>query len=385
MIHLAGNDSYISKSLPIFHPEVIEFIGELSTIILNDNRCKIYKDLITFAFFCRKSSFIELSKKYNDSIRIGRGLIFHITPSNVPINFAYSLISGLITGNVNIVKISSKDFPQVNLLCDLINDLLQKYELIKNYIHIVKYDNNEIDLTKYFSILCDIRIIWGGDDTISNIRKCVLSAKAFDVTFRDRYSFCIINSDEYVKSNNYINIAKDFYNDTYLFDQNACSSPHLILWYGTKKEEAKNIFWTELHKLVKNNYNLNDISSVDKYVATCELAIRFPTMRNIKTNDNLIVRNNLNMLDGEIYKYHSNCGYFIESDLNSLDEIKDIVNEKYQTLAYYGFDREYLRTFFKENIYFGIDRIVKIGQTSSFSFVWDGYDLITTLSRILYV
>ena len=103
------------------------------------------------------------------------------------------------------------------------------------------------------------------------------------------------------------------------------------------------------------------------------------------TNDNLIVRNNLNMLDGEIYKYHSNCGYFIESDLNSLDEIKDIVNEKYQTLAYYGFDREYLRTFFKENIYFGIDRIVKIGQTSSFSFVWDGYDLITTLSRILYV
>jgi hypothetical protein len=27
-------------------------------------------------------------------------------------------------------------------------------------------------------------------------------------------------------------LIKNFYNDTYLVDQNACSSPHLILWYG---------------------------------------------------------------------------------------------------------------------------------------------------------
>ena len=27
-------------------------------------------------------------------------------------------------------------------------------------------------------------------------------------------------------------ITKKFYNDTYLVDQNACSSPHLILWLG---------------------------------------------------------------------------------------------------------------------------------------------------------
>ncbi len=32
-----------------------------------------------------------------------------------------------------------------------------------------------------------------------------------------------------------IKIAQDFYNDAYLFDQNACSSPHLIVWIGTKE------------------------------------------------------------------------------------------------------------------------------------------------------
>jgi hypothetical protein len=33
----------------------------------------------------------------------------------------------------------------------------------------------------------------------------------------------------------------------------------------------------------------------------------------------------------------------------------------------------------------GIDRIVPIGQTMDFSLFWDGYDLIRTLSRCIYI
>ena len=35
-------------------------------------------------------------------------MIFHITPSNIPTNFAYSFIFGLLTGNSNIVKVPTK-------------------------------------------------------------------------------------------------------------------------------------------------------------------------------------------------------------------------------------------------------------------------------------
>ena len=39
-------------------------------------------------------------------------------------------------------------------------------------------------------------------------------------------------------------IAVGFYNDTYLFDQNACTAPHLIIWLGNDEniEIAKEYF-----------------------------------------------------------------------------------------------------------------------------------------------
>ena len=48
--------------------------------------------------------------------------------------------------------------------------------------------------------------------------------------FSDKFSLCLLNSDDIVKlDEDEMNLlTKKFYNDTYLIDQNACSSPHLI-------------------------------------------------------------------------------------------------------------------------------------------------------------
>ena len=63
-----------------------------------------------------------------ENFRLGRGCVFHISPSNVPVNYAYSLVVGLLTGNTNIVRISSKDFPQV----EIINKLMKGMEINVN-------------------------------------------------------------------------------------------------------------------------------------------------------------------------------------------------------------------------------------------------------------
>ena len=59
-------------------------------------------------------------------------------------------------------------------------------------------------------------------------------------------------------------LIEKFYNDTYLVDQNACSSPHLIIWYGDKISIGKKQFWNQLNKYVKKKYNSPTISSIDK-------------------------------------------------------------------------------------------------------------------------
>ena len=71
--------------------------------------------------------------------------------------------------------------------------------------------------------------------------------------------------------------------------------------------------------------------------------------------------------------------------MKSLDQISNIINKKYQTFSYYGIDKKTLKSFIEKNKPSGIDRIVPIGKTSEFSLNWDGYNLISTLSRSIQI
>ena len=53
-----------------------------------------------------------------------------------------------------------------------------------------------------------------------------------------------MNTDKILKLDDYRfnTLINNFYNDTYLVDQNACSSPHLILWQGKRINDAKKSF-----------------------------------------------------------------------------------------------------------------------------------------------
>ena len=102
----------------------------------------VYKatDVLSFAFFCRERNLIALEKNYSNlKIRKGLGISFHITPANIPTNFAYSLIFGLLSGNCNIVKVPSKNFPQIEIICKEINRTLSRFPKLKDHIKIIRY------------------------------------------------------------------------------------------------------------------------------------------------------------------------------------------------------------------------------------------------------
>ena len=119
-------------------------------------------------------------------------------------------------------------------------------------IKIVRYNDSD-SFTKEISLKCNARLIWGGDKTINNIKKFDTKAKNIDIPFADRYSISLINSEKFLKLPEYkvLNLVNNFYNDTYVVDQNACSSPHLILWKGRFYIKAKKKFWQYLNNVVK--------------------------------------------------------------------------------------------------------------------------------------
>ena len=127
------------RPLAPFESRIVDMLNILSQSLLKDRVTRLYPDVATFAFFCRKANLLKLQKEYlpNDSVRLGRGMVFHIAPSNVPINFGYSLVTGLLSGNVNIVRISSKPFPQVDLIIKHLKQIAAAHPIAKERIAIV--------------------------------------------------------------------------------------------------------------------------------------------------------------------------------------------------------------------------------------------------------
>lgn len=383
------NNFVNDTALVPFSDEVISFLNDLSKILYKDTRTRDYPDVSTFAFFIRKSNLFSLKNEYlNSNVnRLGRGIVFHIAPSNVPVNFAYSLVSSLLAGNLNIVRVPSKSFDQVKIITDAIFELskLKNHKKISNKIILVSYPRNDI-ANSFFSKMCDVRVIWGGDDTIKQIRESNIPPRSFDLTFADRYSICIINADSYIDEKNPEKIALNFYNDTYLFDQNACTAPHLLIWLGENKnvKNAKNIFWKNLHMIAESRYEIQSVIAVDKLTALYNQAINSEKLKKIESKDNLIVRVEIDELPKNIDEFRCTSGYFNEYHASNILEICPIIDQKYQTLAYYGLSKKELDTLINSGPR-GIDRIVKIGKTTDFSLTWDGYNLINTLSRIIDV
>lgn len=369
-----------------FSDRVISFLNELSKILLANRKAKQYPDVITFGFWIRRASVEQLKMHYFHEIektcRLGRGIAFHIAPSNVPVNYAYSLATGLLCGNANIVRVSSKAFPQIDIINDALREALERFSDLKKYLVLVRYEHDK-QINQILSELADIRVIWGGDATIREFRTCVLKPRATEITFADRYSIAVIDSEEYMNLDEKNNIIQGFYNDTYLTDQNACTSPRIVVWTGKQKEEAKRDFWERLHGIVKGKYNLQAEQIVNKLTNAYLFAAQTEKDDIVSSEDNLIVRIHVAELSEKIMDYKGNSGYFFEYDCDDILEMKVLCDhERCQTISYLG-DVNVFQPLLK-NIR-GVDRIVPIGRTMDFDLLWDGYDLFERMTRIISI
>lgn len=367
-----------------FDNEIILFLNELSKSIMQSKEAKLFPEVITFAFWIRKASTLQLQKRFgkNDgNIQLGRGVVFHIAPSNVPVNYAYSLVTGLLTGNANIVRVPSKNFEQVKIINKSINEVISKFENIKSYITLIQYQR-DIDINNTLSSIADVRIVWGGDNTINEIRKSPLHPRATDITFADRFSIAVIDSNAYCNISDKKKVAIDFYNDTYLTDQNACTSPSIVVWLGNKKEEAQSKFWSNLYSVVSSEYDFSDIQSIDKLVKSYLTAVGINGTKIINkgNEDNLVTVVKIQDIPSNLMDFKGNSGFFFEYEADDIRVIGDLCSDSHcQTIGYIG--KKDMILPLVELGGRGIDRIVPIGKTMDFDLIWDGYDLNERLTR----
>lgn len=387
IVYLFGARQVQPAPREIFDEEVCDFLGKLSEELRADVRAKQYTDILTFAFFIRRANLKLMKERYADAAyMIGKGTVFHIAPSNVPINFAYSWVFGLLSGNANIVRVLMKDFIQVRIICDAVDRLIldEQYRWVEQENAVVMYDHAKKELTDLFSAQCQVRLIWGGDHTIEMIRQSKLPPRSTEITFADRYSFALMDAKAVLDSSEQemSRLAAYFYNDTYLMDQNACSTPHMICWIGEGEQyqKAQKRFWEHIYKEAER-YTLEDIKASEKFTMLCSYLMELDTKQTDRYQ-NLLYVISLNKLPENITKLRGRYGLFFQKEFQNVqDALVHLNDTRVQTCVVYGVDEKEIK---KEVIHMhmlGIDRVVPIGKSLDIDLNWDGYDMIRGLSR----
>ena len=371
-----------------FASEARRFVAALSTSLMSDTATRALPDVVAFAWWCRKANIEKLAAEYQvNQLRIGRGVAFHIAPANMPVNFAFSWIFSLLAGNANIVRIPSRAFPQIKVILDHVKNVFAtgQYPTVAAMTAFVSFGREE-EITRAFSEIADVRLIWGGDETIRAIRNAPLSARGIDVCFADRYSICVLGAQEILAADQtrLELLAGGFFNDAYIMDQNACSSPRLVMWYGSEEriDTAMMRFWRAVEAETERRYTLAPVAAVEKLMQACRDAVDLECAAQLDRNRNSVYRVRLKTLDPAIEARRCGSGYFYEYASASLDVLAPIITARYQTLTYFGVDTGELKSLVIRHRLKGIDRIVPVGEAMNIGLLWDGYDLIRTLSRI---
>jgi hypothetical protein len=128
LIYVVGApDAFSGRPVEAFSSEVRGFLARLSERLIDDPAAKALPDVVAFAWWCRKANVERQAARYGDgALRLGRGIAFHVTPTNMPVNFAFSWVFALLAGNANVVRLPNRDFAQIRVIVRHITELLSE-------------------------------------------------------------------------------------------------------------------------------------------------------------------------------------------------------------------------------------------------------------------
>lgn len=388
--YLCGSEVLDPMPAQPFDKEVLMFLGEWSDLIRKMPRTAVSEELRAFAFWMRPSNLLSMEVAYKPEHALGLGIAFHIAPANVPLMFAYTCVIGLLAGNSCRVRVSGRVGQETSLICSQIQSLLDqdRFEHMRHRISIVSYDQGYSDITEYFSKECDIRVVWGGDQTIETIRQIPMKASAEELVMPDRTSIAVLGAEAVAALSDeaLAQLAAAFYNDTYAMDQNACSCPKIVFWQeegSSIGQKASERFWNAVAR-ASERYALSEIKVSRKYGSLFECAMLYPEIRQIKRWHNRLYVAATSEVPEKELQSAMQFGSFLEYHMKNQDEWTQAVSEKTQTLTCYGVDiRELRETVLRQRLK-GVYRIVPVGQALWMDLNWDGKNLIRRMSRTVF-
>jgi hypothetical protein len=380
---------------PRLQPYSDEVIGFCATFAHElARRARGMPELQALAFWMRKAELHRLREDFRalcttEVLLMPRGMVFHVPPANVDTIFVYAWLLAVLAGNSNVVRLPSRESQRTELILDVLTEVAARKEhatLAGNTL-MLRYGHDE-QVTAALSRIADVRVIWGGDATVAEIRRFGIPPHALELTFPSRSSLAAIDAEYYNRLDEAgrESIAERFFNDSYWFDQLGCSSPRLVCWVGSEQnaKHASRVFFEHLSGVVsRKGYRADTATAIDKLTYACRAVLDQPvTEVRWLSNEVAVLPLERFVATDDAF---SGAGTFYQLRCDRLVDLASCIGRRDQTLGHEGFGADELRNFAITLNGRGIDRMVPIGDALTFNRFWDGNDLLQAFTRRVLV
>ena len=385
-----------TRAIEPFADDVVSFCHDFSRRLARAGRG--VPELVALAFWMRRAELVRLREEFErlattETLLVPRGTVLHIPPANVDTIFIYSWLVSLLVGNKNVVRLSRRRTPTVNLILDVLAETFAEgaHARVRSGSAFVRY-GHERTMTTRLSAACDVRVIWGGDVTVETVRTAPLPPHAVELTFPDRLSMAALRTEAYLALGHADRdrVAESFYNDAYWFDQMGCSSPRVVYWVGSEhaSREASADFYPRVRSVVsRRRYAVDTAIGLRKMTFAYQAAADLPVTRLHAFGNELQVLELAAPVSehGTLHSDFPGAGTFFDRALDQLTDVASYVQRRDQTLSHFGFTAAELHSLARAANGRGIDRMVPFGQALTFNRYWDGHDLLQSFSRRVFI
>ena len=181
-----------------------------------------------------------------------RGLVCHWLAGNVQVLGMFVLIQSILTKNVNILRVSSRDNGAFQSLLTAFSGesfitsggySISGDDLLST-IALVFFDHRDIKAGRKMSELADVRIAWGGSEAVSTVSAFPSKYDCEDIIMGPKLSMSVVSHEEIENERKAKKLARKIAIDASVFDQTGCASTHNI--YVEKGSDISPVDFAEL-------------------------------------------------------------------------------------------------------------------------------------------
>lgn len=361
------------ESLQPWCDELIEAVHGLSSFLLKHTDAKAFPEIIALGFWARQRNIRQIAaqQSFVESKRPAK--VFHIGPANVDTVYFYSFLLSFLSANQNIVRISNRSGAAVYELLRLLQGFLQQHpdSLLGKRVSVLEYPADQEEVTQALSAWADMRVIWGGDDSIQAINR--IAPHVNQLNFPDRYSIALLrveNEDQVEKA------VEGMCKDLLPFRQQACSSPKAIFWLKTPKV-LQSAFFNNLNKAIAKSVNGFDMRDQVEQFVDCQRIAIVNQVTVLSLEHSQLTHLELMQIPSDVFNSHSGHGLILSTDIDTPESLP--FADKLQTIAVFN-----IPVFMQDDLIANhyVKRVVPLGEALSFHHIWDGVDLCQAFGKL---